>query len=138
MRGASAIVTFAGLDAVDAKVWASRGAWTMFACGRAGSLPDLPLARRWLTFRWTEAGSRTTGDPLGGVWRITLSSGPIALGVTGPKGSSTPETAAPEHRVRNAGHSLGIPDVLMLTLAEYRIGIRPKGAQGTRRSARPL
>ena len=64
--------------------------------------------------------------------------GPIALGVTGPKGSSTPETAAPEHRVRNAGHSLGIPDVLMLTLAEYRIGIRPKGAQGTRRSARPL
>ena len=61
MRGASAIVTFAGLDAVDAKVGASRGARKTFACGRDGPLPDLPLARRRLTFGWTDAGKRTTG-----------------------------------------------------------------------------
>ena len=57
MRGASAIVTFAGLDAVDAKVWASRGAWTTFACGRDESWPDLPPAWRCLPLGWTDAGA---------------------------------------------------------------------------------
>jgi hypothetical protein len=45
---------------------------------------------------------------------------------------------AVKHRVRNVGHLLGLPKVLMHYLAEDRIGIRPKGASGTRRSARPL
>ena len=63
---------------------------------------------------------------------------PHRLGRHGSKRVVDPGDSSPEHRVRNAGHLLGIPDVLMLTLAEYRIGIRPKGAQGTRRSARPL
>ncbi len=44
-----------------------------------------------------------------------------------------------KHRRRNVGQSLGAsesPDAL--TIAEDRIRIRPKGATGTRRSARPL
>jgi len=44
-----------------------------------------------------------------------------------------------KHRRRNVGHLLVLPKVLMrITLAEDRIGIRPKGATGTWRSARPL
>ena len=44
-----------------------------------------------------------------------------------------------KHRRRNVGQSLGAsesPDAL--SIAEDRIRIRPKGATGTRRSARPL
>jgi hypothetical protein len=44
-----------------------------------------------------------------------------------------------KHRRRNVGHLLGAsesPDAL--SIAEDRIRIRPKGATGTRRSARPL
>jgi hypothetical protein len=43
-----------------------------------------------------------------------------------------------KHHMRNAGLIPVTPKVLMHTLAEYRIGIRPKGASGTRRSASPL
>ena len=89
MRGASAIVTFAGLDAVDAKDRASRGARKTFACGRDGPLPDLPLAWGRLTFGWTNSGSRVTDDSLGGVWRLALA-------------SATRIQQHPEHRVRNA------------------------------------
>jgi len=62
MRGASAIVTFAGLDAVDAGDAASRGSWVTSVFGQDGSAPALPLARRRPTLRWKDPWT---------VWRTT-------------------------------------------------------------------
>jgi hypothetical protein len=112
-----------------AKVRASRGARKTFACGRDGALPDLPLARRRLTFRWTDAGKRTTGDPLGGVWP-KCSVPAHRLGQRGRNGSKTPATRASRTpRAERRACSI-IPKVLMHTLAEYRIGIRHQGCIG--------
>ena len=53
-RGAIAIVTFAGWDAVDAGDAASRGPWVTSVFGQDGCAPALPLARRRPTLGWKE------------------------------------------------------------------------------------
>ena len=62
MRGASAIVTFAGLDAVDAGDAASRGSWGTSVFGQDGSAPALPLARRRPALGWKDPLDSVTDD----------------------------------------------------------------------------
>ena len=64
MRGASAIVTFAGLDAVDAGDAALRGSWVTSVFGQDGSTPALPLARRRLALRWKDPLDSVTDDQI--------------------------------------------------------------------------
>jgi hypothetical protein len=61
-RGAIAIVTFAGQDAVDAGDAASRGLGVTSVFGQDGSAPALPLARRRPTFGWKDALDSVTDD----------------------------------------------------------------------------
>jgi hypothetical protein len=61
-RGAIAIVTFAGWDAVDAGDAASRGSWGTSVFGQDGSAPALPLARRRPTFGWKDSLDSVTDD----------------------------------------------------------------------------
>ncbi|KZD23810.1 hypothetical protein A4A58_26070 [Tardiphaga robiniae] len=62
MRGASAIVTFAGLDAVDAGDAALRGSWVTSVFGQDGSAPALPLARRRPALGWKDPLDSVTDD----------------------------------------------------------------------------
>src|SRR6218665_3996436 len=61
-RGAIAIVTFAGQDAVDAGDAALRGSWVTSVFGQDGSAPALPLARRRPTLGWKDSLDSVTDD----------------------------------------------------------------------------
>src|SRR3954468_10517632 len=62
LRGAIAIVTFAGWDAVDAGDAASRGLGGTSVFGQDGSAPALPLARRRPALGWKVALDSVTDD----------------------------------------------------------------------------
>jgi hypothetical protein len=110
--------------------------------GQDESAPALPLARRRLAFGWKDSLDSVTDDqietcpaysleaPFPSPWDFNS-----AIGAFVEAKCKQPK----KHRRRNVGHSLGAsesPDAL--SIAEDRIRIRPKGATGTRRSARPL
>ena len=110
MRGASAIVTFAGQDAVDAGDAASRGSWVTSVFGQDGSAPALPLARRRPALGWKDSLGSVTDDqvktrpaysleaPFPSPWDFNSVIGSFAEAkCKQPK----------KHRRRNAGQSLG-------------------------------
>jgi hypothetical protein len=131
MRGASAIVTFAGLDAVGAGVAASRGSWVTSVFGQDVSAPEL---------HWQGCGLFAGGRISGQCDEATASeasglsalSRPIALGKgKGSAGTVDPgDTSKPNTACGTSSLCSIIPKVLMLTLAEYRIGIRHQGCIG--------
>ena len=110
MRGAIAIVTFAGRDAVDAGDAASRGSWETSVFGQDGSAPALPLAWRRPTFGWTDSLDSATDDQL-----ETRPAKCLRLPVPPPWDRSFGErivakasaSKPKKHRVRNVGHLLG-------------------------------
>ena len=132
MRGASAIVTFAGLDAVGAKVGASGGARKTFAGRRDGLVPDLPLALRGSSFRWTDTLCCSADDPLGGVWP-KCSVPAHRLGQRGLQGPSTPATRASRtpRAERRASEQVPVVRKSWRSLfADDGIGVRHQGCIG--------
>jgi len=89
------------------------------ACGSSDGRPDSKRVR---------PDSLCSPGPVAqGPTRVTL------IGHLGKHSASRQNTAG-----GTPGNRPCFPKVLMHTLAEDRIGIRPRGASGTRRSARPL
>ena len=112
MRGASAIVTVVGLDAVDAGDAALRGLGVTSVFGQDGSAPALPLARRRPSLGWKDSLDSVTDDQVKTRPAYSLEAPcPIRLGtvilVMGSFAMATRKQPK-KHRRRNAGHLLAL------------------------------
>jgi hypothetical protein len=108
MRGASAIVTFAGLDAVDAGDAALRGLGVTSVFGQDGSAPALPLAWRRPGLRWKDSLDSVMDDQIetrpANCLRPPVPSWTLIVAT-----DRSPRRSADKpkkHRMRNAGHYL--------------------------------
>ncbi len=121
--------------------------WSGYHWDRRAGLPkDGKIScttRRTTVFKGERSKSRDPGTSPCAMRPAGLSSGERAVsGVVMKLQVRSPgvvaKRAVTTHRVRNAGLLPVAPKVLTHSLADDRIGVRPRGASGTRRSACPL